>query len=63
MRYDNILEDCIFIEQQLENEKLELQKLKAIFDALWEEQLCRIHLEKEVFHSQVLKNNIISFRM
>ena len=52
-RYENVARDCRLLEQQLEHQQLELERLRSVFDALWEEQLCRIHLEKEVFHSQV----------
>ncbi|KAL7292547.1 hypothetical protein TKK_0013683 [Trichogramma kaykai] len=52
--YDAILRDCQTLDQQLDNQQIELERLRSIFNALWEEQLCRIHLEKEVFHSQYL---------
>lgn len=55
LRYENISKDNHLLEYKLEQQHLELEKLKAIFDALWEEELCRIHLEKEVFHSQVIE--------
>jgi len=41
------------LEQQLEHHQVELERLRNVFDALWEEQVCRIHIEKEIFHSQV----------
>lgn len=53
VRYENVARDCRLLEQQLEHQQMELERLRTVFDALWEEQLCRIHLEKEVFHSQV----------
>lgn len=28
--------------------------MKNVFDTLWEEQLCRIHVEQEIFQSQVI---------
>lgn len=52
-RYENVARDCRMLEQQLEHQQVELERLRTVFDALWEEQLCRIHLEKEIFHSQV----------
>lgn len=53
IRYENVSQDSHLLEEQLESQLVELGKLEAIFVALWEEELCRIHLEKEVFHSQV----------
>lgn len=52
-RYEHVARDCRVLEQQLEDHQLELERLRNVFDALWEEQLCRIHIEKEIFHSQV----------
>jgi len=52
-RYDHVARDCRLLEQQLEHHQMELERLRNVFDALWEEQMCRIHIEKEIFHSQV----------
>lgn len=52
-RYDHVARDCRVLEQQLEHHQIELERLRNVFDALWEEQVCRIHIEKEIFHSQV----------
>lgn len=52
-RYDHVARDCRLLEQQLEHHQIELERLRNVFDALWEEQVCRIHIEKEIFHSQV----------
>lgn len=52
-RYDLVARDCRVLEQQLEHHQIELERLRNVFDALWEEQVCRIHIEKEIFHSQV----------
>ncbi|KAJ8679580.1 hypothetical protein QAD02_015367 [Eretmocerus hayati] len=60
VRYENVARDCRLLEQQLEQQQLELERLRTVFDALWEEQLCRIHLEKEVFHSQM--NDILTLK-
>ncbi|XP_014214264.1 RING finger protein 207-like [Copidosoma floridanum] len=59
-RYENVARDCRLLEQQLEHQQMELERLRSVFDALWEEQLCRIHLEKEVFHSQM--NDILELK-
>lgn len=59
-RYDHVARDCRLLEQQLEHHQIELERLRNIFDALWEEQLCKIHIEKEIFHSQM--NDILTLR-
>ncbi|XP_011701848.1 PREDICTED: RING finger protein 207-like [Wasmannia auropunctata] len=59
-RYDHVARDCRVLEQQLEQHQMELERLRNVFDALWEEQMCRIHMEKEIFHSQM--NDILSLR-
>ncbi|XP_070523807.1 RING finger protein 207 isoform X2 [Cardiocondyla obscurior] len=59
-RYEHVARDCRVLEQQLEHHQVELERLRNVFDALWEEQMCRIHLEKEIFHSQM--NDILSLR-
>ncbi|XP_011862094.1 PREDICTED: RING finger protein 207-like isoform X2 [Vollenhovia emeryi] len=59
-RYDHVARDCRLLEQQLEHHQMELERLRNVFDALWEEQMCRIHIEKEIFHSQM--NDILSLR-
>ena len=52
-RYEQVARDCRVLEQQLEHYQMELERLRNVFDALWDEQICRIHIEKEIFHSQV----------
>jgi hypothetical protein len=37
---------------------VELERLKNVFDTLWEEQLCRIHVEQDIFQSQVIMDRI-----
>ncbi|EZA48760.1 RING finger protein 207 isoform X3 [Ooceraea biroi] len=59
-RYDHVARDCRLLEQQLEHHQMELERLRNVFDALWEEQVCRIHIEKEIFHSQM--NDILTLR-
>ncbi|XP_076390958.1 RING finger protein 207 isoform X2 [Megachile rotundata] len=59
-RYEHVARDCRVLEQQLEDHQMELERLRNVFDALWDEQLCRIHMEKEIFHSQM--NDIMSLR-
>nr|XP_033335833.1 RING finger protein 207-like isoform X3 [Megalopta genalis] len=60
LRYEHVVKDCRLLERQLEHHQLELEKLRNVFDGLWDEQLCRIRIEKEIFHSQM--NDILSLR-
>ncbi|XP_015438981.1 PREDICTED: RING finger protein 207-like [Dufourea novaeangliae] len=60
IRYEHVAKDCRLLEHQLEHHQMELERLRTVFDALWDEQLCRIHIEKEIFHSQM--NDILSLR-
>ncbi|XP_076654074.1 RING finger protein 207 isoform X3 [Halictus rubicundus] len=60
LRYEHVVKDCRLLERQLEHNQLELERLRNVFDGLWDEQLCRIHMEKEIFHSQM--NDILSLR-
>ena len=53
-RFDHVARDCRILEQQLDHHQAELERLRGVFDTIWEEQLCRIHIEKEIFHSQVI---------
>jgi len=62
-RYDHVARDCRLLEQQLEHHQMELERLRNVFDALWEEQMCRIHIEKEIFHSQVRFPNQVRFAL
>lgn len=52
-RYEHVARDCRVLEQQLEHQQIELERLKNVFDVFWDEQLCRIRVEQEIFHSQV----------
>ncbi|XP_031832713.1 RING finger protein 207 isoform X3 [Nomia melanderi] len=60
LRYEHVAKDCRMLERQLEHHQMELERLRNVFDGLWDEQLCRIHIEKEIFHSQM--NDILSLR-
>ncbi|CAL7933218.1 unnamed protein product [Xylocopa violacea] len=59
-RYEHVARDCRVLEQQLEHHQMELDRLRTVFEALWDEQLCRIHIEREIFHSQM--NDILTLR-
>lgn len=52
-RLEMIARDCSNMEEQLERHQVELERLKNVFDTIWEEQLCRIHVEKDIFQTQV----------
>ncbi|KAI4454331.1 hypothetical protein MML48_9g00007697 [Holotrichia oblita] len=51
-RYEILTRDCAMLEQNLERQQQELDRMAAIFDASWEEQLWRIRVEQEVFSCQ-----------
>ncbi|XP_033607635.1 RING finger protein 207 isoform X2 [Cryptotermes secundus] len=59
-RYEHVTRECAVLEEQLERHQVELERLKNVFDTLWEEQLCRIHVEQEIFQSQM--NDILTLR-
>ncbi|KAK6629234.1 hypothetical protein RUM43_003051 [Polyplax serrata] len=59
-RYNRITADCSILEEQLERHQVELERMKNVFDTLWQEQLCRIHVEQDIFQSQT--NEIVSLR-
>lgn len=52
-RFHHVTGDCKMLEEQLERHQVELERMKNVFDTLWEEQICRIHVEQEIFHAQV----------
>ncbi|KAF4533083.1 hypothetical protein B566_EDAN017270 [Ephemera danica] len=51
-RLEMIARDCSSLEETLERHQVELERLKNVFDSIWEEQLCRIHVEKDIFQTQ-----------
>lgn len=57
-RLDMIARDCSSLEEQLERHQVELERLKNVFDSIWEEQLCRIHVEQDIFQTQVCSLNL-----
>ncbi|XP_046387912.1 uncharacterized protein LOC124157322 isoform X4 [Ischnura elegans] len=59
-RVERVSRECASLEEQLERHQVELERLKSVFDAIWEEQLCRIHVEQDIFQSQM--NDIIALR-
>ncbi|KAG8233610.1 hypothetical protein J437_LFUL001021 [Ladona fulva] len=59
-RVERVSRECASLEEQLERHQVELERLKSVFDAIWEEQLCRIHVEQDIFQSQM--NDILTLR-
>lgn len=51
-RYEMLTRDCIKLDQSLERQQQELDRMAAVFDASWEEQLWRLRVEQEVFSCQ-----------
>ncbi|XP_059490356.1 RING finger protein 207-like isoform X2 [Neocloeon triangulifer] len=51
-KLEHISRDCTNLEETLERHQTELERLRSVFDAIWEEQLCRIHVEQDMFQQQ-----------
>ncbi|KAJ8957879.1 hypothetical protein NQ318_001875 [Aromia moschata] len=51
-RYELLTRECLHLDQSLERQQQELDRMAAIFDASWEEQLWRLRVEQEVFSCQ-----------
>ncbi|XP_030747580.1 RING finger protein 207-like isoform X2 [Sitophilus oryzae] len=51
-RYDMLIRECLHLDQTLERQQQELERMAAAFDASWEEQLWRLRVEQEVFSCQ-----------
>ncbi|XP_060534094.1 RING finger protein 207-like isoform X2 [Cylas formicarius] len=51
-RYDLLVRECIHLDQTLERQQQELERMASSFDASWEEQLWRLRIEQEVFSCQ-----------
>ncbi|EFA04936.1 RING finger protein 207 isoform X1 [Tribolium castaneum] len=51
-RYDMLMRECLHLEQNLERQQQELDRMAENFDASWEEQLWRLRVEQEVFSCQ-----------
>lgn len=52
IRYECVTRDCQMLDESLERQQQELERLAAIFNASWEEQLWRLRVEQEVFNCQ-----------
>ncbi|CAG9820609.1 unnamed protein product [Phaedon cochleariae] len=51
-RYEVLIRECLHLDQNLERQQQELDRMATAFDASWEEQLWRIRMEQEVFSCQ-----------
>lgn len=51
-RYDMLMRECLHLDQNLERQQQELDRMAENFDASWEEQLWRLRVEQEVFSCQ-----------
>lgn len=51
-RYDTLTRDCAMLDQSLERQQIELDRMAVLFDASWEDQLWRLRVEQEVFSCQ-----------
>uniref|UniRef100_A0A8D8YKE5 RING finger protein 207 n=2 Tax=Cacopsylla melanoneura TaxID=428564 RepID=A0A8D8YKE5_9HEMI len=53
LRYQNISRDCHRLHDTLERNHVELERLRSVFQSIWQEQLYRIHVEQDIFQSQM----------
>lgn len=52
-RHLSIARDCERLDEMLQRHHVELDRLRSVFDTLWQEKLYRIHVEQDIFRSQV----------
>lgn len=52
-RHSSIARDCERLDDTLQRYHVELDRLRSVFDTLWQEQLYRIHVEQDIFRTQV----------
>ncbi|XP_050300020.1 RING finger protein 207-like isoform X2 [Anthonomus grandis grandis] len=51
-RYEMLVRECLHLDQTLERQQQELDRMATAFDQSWEEQLWRLRVEQEVFSCQ-----------
>ncbi|XP_019769533.1 RING finger protein 207 isoform X1 [Dendroctonus ponderosae] len=51
-RYELLIRECLHLDQTLERQQQELDRMASAFDQSWEEQLWRLRVEQEVFSCQ-----------
>lgn len=54
-RHFSIARDCERLDDTLQEYHVDLDRFRSVFDTLWQEQLYRIHVEQDIFRSQVPK--------
>ncbi|XP_069172288.1 LOW QUALITY PROTEIN: uncharacterized protein [Procambarus clarkii] len=59
-RVEEIVRECAALEDEFHAYTDEMEELRAVFDAAWDEQIQRVYAEQEVFQSQV--NDVASLR-
>ncbi|XP_039287373.1 uncharacterized protein LOC111046164 isoform X2 [Nilaparvata lugens] len=59
-RHLTIAKDCERLDDTLQHYHVELDRLRSVFNTLWQEQLYRIHVEQDIFQTQM--NDIVSLR-
>lgn len=52
-RHLSIARDCERLDELLQRHHVELDRLRSVFETLWQEKLYRIHVEQDIFRSQV----------
>ncbi|XP_065226442.1 RING finger protein 207-like isoform X2 [Planococcus citri] len=60
LRHQVISQDCARLNDTLEQIQVELERLKTVFQSIWQEQLYRIHVEQDIFHQQM--TDVVSLR-
>ncbi|XP_066260046.1 RING finger protein 207-like isoform X1 [Euwallacea similis] len=51
-RYEMLIRECLHLDQTLERQQQELERMATAFDQSWEEQMWRLRIEQEVFSCQ-----------
>lgn len=59
LRHQVISQDCARLNETLEQIQVELERLKSVFQSIWQEQLYRIHVEQDIFQQQVTRHKRI----
>ncbi|KAK8744608.1 hypothetical protein OTU49_017391 [Cherax quadricarinatus] len=59
-RVEEIVRECAALEEEFRAYTDEMEELRGVFDAAWDDQIQRVYAEQEVFQSQV--NDVASLR-
>lgn len=57
-RYEVLNRDFLLLDQQLERQQQQLDRMASIFDASWEEQLWRLRIEQEVNYFIIIRTTV-----